>query len=73
MAEWYVFLLIKVTYAQTLRAKRDIREFSSTPHFTNEKTETQISKMICLSHGLEDLCVRNINCKQWKPTLTQIL
>lgn len=32
---------MKVTQAQTLRAKWDIRGFSPTPHFTNEGSEAQ--------------------------------
>lgn len=31
---------MKVTQAQTLRAKWDIRGFRPTPHVTNEETET---------------------------------
>lgn len=59
-----MYFLIIFTYAQTLKAKWDIKEFSSTPHFRNKKIETQLSKMICSSRELEDPCVRNINYMQ---------
>lgn len=59
-----IYFHIIFTYAQTLRAKWDIKEFSSIPHFKTKKIETQISKMICSSHGLEDPYFRNINYMQ---------
>lgn len=45
----YVFLIIKVTHAQTLRTKWDIRGFSPNSSLTKEETKTQRSKMTWVS------------------------